>query len=188
LAVALRDQLPFLDRLLQTGTITVEHAAAVRDGLRGLDGELVTDAADGLVALARCTDPVELRKRLRDKAHAIDDRLAAQVERRARARMGLRLSDVGSHTALDGTLPAEDGAMVRLAMDLAIEADRHDGDTRSKAARHADVLIRWATDSCTARTAPVTAWPTTRTPSAPTCTSCAAPTSSPRSPTTPATS
>jgi hypothetical protein len=82
--------------------------------------------------------------------------------------MGLRLSDVGSHTALDGTLPAEDGALVRLAMDLAIQADRATStdptdntgqngspdqnggagtDRRSTAARQADVLIRWATDS-----------------------------------------
>jgi hypothetical protein len=97
--------------------VSVEHAAAVRDGVRGLDAEAVTDAADGLVALARCTDPVDVRKRLRDKAHAINDRLAAAAERRARQRMGLRLSDVGSHTAVDGTLagagrrdrPAGDG-------------------------------------------------------------------------------
>ena len=146
LAVALRDDLPFLHQLLQTGDITVEHAAAVRDGVRGLDPDLVTDAADGLTQLATCTDPVELRKRLRDKAHAIDDRLAAHAERRARERMGLRLTDVGTHTALDGTLAGQDGATVRLAMDLADEADRAEGDKRGKAARHADVLIRWATD------------------------------------------
>jgi hypothetical protein len=124
----------------------VEHAAAVRDGVRGLDAEAVADAADGLVALARCTDPVDVRKRLRDKAHAINDRLAAAAERRARQRMGLRLSDVGSHTAVDGTLAGADGATVRLAMDLAVEADRHAGDQRGKAARQADVLVGWATD------------------------------------------
>jgi hypothetical protein len=149
LAVALRDELPQIGQLLLAGTITVEHAAAVRDGLRGLDTDLIGKAADAIAQLAVCTDPVDLRTRLRDKAHAIDDRLAAQAERRARARMGLRLSDVGSHTALDGTLPAEDGATVRLAMDLAIEADRTrltDGQTRSTAARQAEVLIGWATD------------------------------------------
>jgi hypothetical protein len=100
LAVALRDDLPFIGELLLTGAVSVEHAAAVRDGVRGLDAEAVTEAADGLVALARCTDPVDVRKRLRDKAHAINDRLAAAAERRARQRMGLRLSDVGSHTAV----------------------------------------------------------------------------------------
>jgi hypothetical protein len=146
LAVALRDDLPFIGELLLTGEVSVEHAAAVRDGVRGLDAEAVTEAADGLVALARCTDPVDVRKRLRDKAHAINDRLAAAAERRARQRMGLRLSDVGSHTAIDGTLAGQDGATVRLAMDLAVEADRQAGDSRGKAARQADVLVGWASD------------------------------------------
>jgi hypothetical protein len=149
LAVALRDDLPFIDDLLLTGDITVEHAVAVRDGVRGLDTDLVREAADGLSALARCTDPIDLRKRLRDKAHSIDDRLAAAAERRARERMGLRISDVGSHTAIDGTLAGDEGATVRLAMDLAVEADRVDGDKRSRTARQADVLIRWANDYLT---------------------------------------
>jgi hypothetical protein len=154
LAIALRDDLPFLNDLLLAGHITVEHAAAVGEGVRGLDTDLVRDAADGLSALARCTDPVDLRKRLRDKAHAIDDRLAAAAERRARQRMGLRLSDVGSHTAIDGTLAGDDGAIVRLAMDLAVAADRIDGDTRSTPARQADVLIRWASESMTRQHGP----------------------------------
>jgi hypothetical protein len=47
LAVALRDDLPFIGELLLTGAVSVEHAAAVRDGVRGLDAEVVTEAADG---------------------------------------------------------------------------------------------------------------------------------------------
>ena len=60
--------------------------------------------------------------------------------------MGLRLSDVGAHTAVDGTLAGDDGATVRLAMDLAVEAAREAGDERGKAARQADVLVEWARD------------------------------------------
>jgi len=146
LATALRDELPAVGELLATGTITVEHAAAVVAGVRGLDGEIVRDAQLGLCDLARSVDPADLRTRLRDKAAAVDDRIAAEAERRARERMGLRLHDVGPHTAVDGTLAGEDGAMVRLAMDLAVEADREDGDRRGKAARQADVLVRWASD------------------------------------------
>ena len=37
--------------------------------------------------------------------------------------------------------------MVRLAMDLAVQADRTDGDRRGKAARQGDVLVRWAVES-----------------------------------------
>jgi hypothetical protein len=146
LATTLRDELPAVGELLGSGRITVEHAAAVRNGVRGLDRDIVREAEGGLCALAQITDPADLHKRLRDKAAAIDDRLAAEAERRARERMGLRLNDVGSHTAVDGTLPGDDGATVRLAMDLALEATRQAGDTRGKAARQADVLIDWARD------------------------------------------
>ncbi|MCY7365777.1 MAG: HNH endonuclease, partial [Frankiaceae bacterium] len=149
LATALRDDLPALGDLLAAGTITVEHASAVVAGVRGLDRDVVAEAQDGLCALAQVTDPVDLRKRLRDKAAAIDDRIAAEAERRARERMGLRLNDVGPHTSVDGTLAGDDGATVRLAMDLAIEAAREAGDQRGKAARQADVLVQWATDYLT---------------------------------------
>jgi len=151
LATTLRDDLPRLGDVLQQGSVTVEHAAAVVTGVRGLDREVVREAEDGLCALAQVTDPVDLRKRLRDKATAIDDRLAAEAERRARERMGLRLNDVGAHTAVDGTLAGDDGATVRLAMDVAVEAAREDGDQRGRAARQADVLVEWARDYLTRR-------------------------------------
>jgi hypothetical protein len=146
LATTLRDDLPVVGDLLIGGAITLEHASAVVTGVRGLDRDVVREAQDGLGALAQVTDPVDLRKRLRDKAAAIDDRIAADAERRARERMGLRLSDVGAHTAVDGTLAGDDGTTVRLAMDLAIEAAREAGDERGKAARQADVLVQWARD------------------------------------------
>lgn len=146
LATTLRDDLPAVDALLAAGSITVEHASAVVTGVRGLDRDVIREAQEGLGALAQVTDPVDLRKRLRDKAAAIDDKIAAEAERRARERMGLRLNDVGAHTAVDGTLAGDDGATVRLAMDLAIEAAREAGDKRGKAARQADVLVEWARD------------------------------------------
>ena len=146
LATSLRDDLPHIGDLLVGGHITREHAAAVVAGVRGLDRAVVREAEQGLGALAQVTDPVDLRKRLRDKAAAIDDRIAAEAERRARERMGLRLSDVGAHTAVDGTLAGDDGSTVRLAMDLAVEAARVAGDKRGKAARQADVLVQWAQD------------------------------------------
>ena len=149
LATALRDDLPGLGGVLGQGAVTVEHAAAVVAGVRGLDRDQVREAEQGLCALAQVCDPVDVRKRLRDKAAAIDDRIAAEAERRARERMGLRLSDVGPHTAVDGTLAGDDGATVRLAMDLATEAAREAGDTRGRAARQADVLVDWARDYLT---------------------------------------
>ncbi len=154
LATALRDDLPRLGEVLRRGGTTVEHAAAVMAGVRGLAGEVVREAEDGLCALAQTTDPVDVRKRLRDKAAAIDDRIAAEAERRARERRGLRLHDVGTHTAVDGTLAGDDGATVRLAMDLAVEAAREDGDKRGRAARQADVLVDWARDYLTRHQGP----------------------------------
>ena len=145
LATGLRDELPAVGGLLAAGEITVEHASAVLTGVRGLDAAVVSGAQEALCELARATDPADVRSRLRDKAAAVDDWIAAEVERKARERMGLRLSDVGAHTAaVDGTLAGEDGALVRLAMDLSVEADRAEGDRRGKAARQADVLVRWA--------------------------------------------
>ncbi|HEU0103260.1 MAG TPA: DUF222 domain-containing protein [Mycobacteriales bacterium] len=146
LARDLREDLPEVAALLAAGRISVEHAAAVAGGVRGLDRDLIRHAGDSLAALALVTDPVDLRRRLRDKAASIDDRLTADADRKARDRQHLRLSQVGAHTAVDGTLAGEDGATVRLAMALAAEAARTDGDTRSPTARNADTLVRWATE------------------------------------------
>lgn len=146
LAVQLRDDLPGLGELLQTGQITRAHASAVTGGVHGLDRDIVRDAQDGLCALAQATDPVSVRTQLRDKAHAVDDRLAAHAERKARDRMGLRLSQLGGNTVLEGNLAGDVGATVRLAFDLAVQAGRTDGDTRGRPARHADVLHDWAAD------------------------------------------
>ena len=142
----LREDLPEVNELLLTGQITLEHAAAVADGVRGLDRELIREAGGGLTALALVTDPTDLRKRLQDKAAALDDRLTADADRKARDRQHLKLAQVGGHTAVTGTLAGEDGATVRLAMSLAVEAQRTDGDTRSPSSRQADIFVQWATD------------------------------------------
>ena len=175
LAVELRDELPRLGAQLASGAVDVEHARAVLAGVRGLDRTLVRDTGDALCGLAATADPHTIRVSLRDKAHALDDRLAAQAARRAHDRRGLTVADVGAQTAVHGTLPAEQGALLRLALDLAVAADRRtasgtgtgtgtgDGgpppdkssdketaggllDGRSRAARQADVLLGWARD------------------------------------------
>ena len=84
LATALRDELPVVGELLAAGGISVEHATAVLAGVRGLDAEVVWEAQEALCELARAVDPAEVRSRLRDKAAAVDDRIAAEAERRAR--------------------------------------------------------------------------------------------------------
>jgi hypothetical protein len=77
LAVALRDEMPFIGELLLAGQITVEHAAAVRDGVRGLDADLITDAADGLDRAGPLHRPDRAAQTTAGQGHAIDDRLAA---------------------------------------------------------------------------------------------------------------
>lgn len=151
LAAELRDTLPQIGSLLRAGGTTLEHAAAVATGVRGLDESVVadTDAAGAFRALAAAATPPDIRTTLRDKACAIDPRLAADADRKARDRQGLRLSQVGAHTVVDGTIASQDGATVRLAFDLAVEAARTAGDTRGRAARSADVLLGWANDYLT---------------------------------------
>ena len=147
LATQLRDVLPRLGVALADGEVTVEHAAAVVSGVHGLDRDVVAAADEGLCGLARVSDPTSVRRTLRDKAAAVDDRLAADAERRARDRQGLRIGQTGATTVMDAVLAGEDGATVRQAMALQVEASRNDGDTRGLAARRADVLVRWATDA-----------------------------------------
>ena len=107
LAVQLRDDLPALGTAIVQGEITVEHARAALDGVRKLDPQIVRDAADGIVALASLVDPPSLRHTLREKAIAVDPRLAEEAARRAQARQGIRASEVGEHTVVDGTLAGE---------------------------------------------------------------------------------
>ncbi len=143
LAVSLRDDLPVLGAAVVQGRITVEHARAALDGVRKLDPKIVADAADGIVALAALVDPPSLRSTLRDKAIAIDPKLAEEAARRAEARQGIRVNEVGDHTAIDGTLAGEAGVRLRLALDLGAEKARVEGDTRGRAARNADVIDGW---------------------------------------------
>ncbi len=143
-AVRLRDELPALGALMAEGAITSEHAQAALAGVRGLDPQVITAASDGICNLAGLVDPASARRILRDKAVAVDPRLAEEAARRTKARQGVRVSEVGDHTALDGTLSGEDGELLRRALALGTDKARTEGDTRSRAARNADVLLDWA--------------------------------------------
>lgn len=60
LATTLRDELPVVGERLAAGAVTVEHAAAVVAGVRGLDPAIVREAEHALAALAQISDPVDL--------------------------------------------------------------------------------------------------------------------------------
>ena len=145
LATALREELPGVGALLRQGAITVEHARAAVAGTRGLDPRVVQDSDPAICALVTSTDPPTVRAYLRERAEAINPELGRESERRAHERRGLTLDQVGSSGGvLGGSLGVEDTEIVLLGLDLAVQADRSDGDLRSLRQRRADALVQWA--------------------------------------------
>ncbi len=145
LAGRLRDDLPALAVDLLAGATTVEHVQALAQATAGLDPDLVRAAGPALAALTRATDPGTIRRTVRERAESIDPRLAEHAARRQHERRGLHVSPLGgAGVVVNGTLAHEDGATLLHSLDLALEAGRVEGDTRSLAARRADVVVGWA--------------------------------------------
>ena len=153
LASALRDDVPQVDELLCDGATTLEHARAVVAGTRGLDRTVLADAQPAIVALVATTDPATVRTQLRERAEAIHPELGQEAERRAHARRGITASAHATGVSVGGGFGVEDGQQFLHGLDLAVEADRADGDPRSLPQRRADVLVQWARDAA-ARLAP----------------------------------
>ncbi len=144
LATALRDRLPAVGAALRAGDLSLEHARGAVAGVRGLATDVVRDNERAVLDLALVADPVGLETELRNRMIAIDDRLAAEAERRARDRAGLTVSPVGDRYVSKGNHDAETGSIIRRALELAQERMRQAGDDRPKAARREEALRRWA--------------------------------------------
>lgn len=153
LAHRLTHELPQLAALLRQGRTTIEHVRAAAAGTSGLDPTLVQDSDQAISVLAQHTDPTALRHQLRERAEAVNPELARQAERRAHDRRGFTLDHTGpSGFLLGGSLSVEDGQLLQHGLDLAVTADRTDGDTRSLRQRRADVLLNWARQEVATRT------------------------------------
>ncbi|HWG93626.1 MAG TPA: DUF222 domain-containing protein [Mycobacteriales bacterium] len=151
LAAALETDLPELGALLRDGATTVEHARAAVAGTRGLDPQLVHDSDEAICALVQATDPATVRAQLRERAEALNPELSRDAERRAHARRGFTVDDVGGTVVLGGSLGVEDGALLLLGLDLAVRADRGADDDRSLRQRRADVVVQWAREAAAQR-------------------------------------
>ena len=155
LAGRLRQDLTTLQDDLTAGRTTLEHVRAAAAGTAGLDPDLVASVGPALSALTQSVEPAVVRRELRRRAESIDPRLAEDAARRQHARRGLWVSQLpGTGVLLDGQLPDEDGAILLHSLDLAVEASRADGDTRSVPARRADVLLDWARQALHTLTGP----------------------------------
>jgi hypothetical protein len=150
LATTLRAELPQVEDLLCAGGTTLEHARAAVAGSRGLDPELLRDSQEAICALLTSTDPQATREQLRERAEALNPELGRAAERRAHARRGLTADAVPSGLLLGGSLGVEEGQVLLLGLDLAVQADRADGDARSLRQRRADALVQWARQAATA--------------------------------------
>ena len=145
LAVRVQSELPALGQALVDGETTLEHVRAVAAGVAGLDPQVVAESQEALVDLVAVAAPGQVRQELRERAEAIDPRLAAEAERKRQDRQGLYLDQVpGGSAFLGGQLAPEAAAVVLHGLDLQTEADRTAGDTRSLPARRAAALVGWA--------------------------------------------
>jgi hypothetical protein len=132
LARRLEEDLAPVGDLLRAGRISRAHAAAVVHGLRGLDPDMVASSLEAVCQAALSTDPSALAKRLRERAEAVSPQLAEEQRRRLEARTEFRMNEsYGGAWHVEGTLNAEDGALLQDVLNKRMEADRADGDTRA---------------------------------------------------------
>ncbi len=138
--VKLARQLPELEstsKALAAGEIGIEHALEIARATQDLG-----PAAEGeLLSVAKEKDPAEVRLAARDLRHRLDAdgmaRLAAEQYRKRRLRIyGLPDGMVG----LEGALPPEGGALLRLTLDRVSGPPAAD-DHRSPEQRNADAML-----------------------------------------------
>lgn len=154
LAAALRDDLPGVGAKVRAGDTTVEHARAAVAGTAGLDRDVVRDSDEAICGLLASTDPQTVRTELRERAEAISPELGRNAEKRAHERRGISLDPTKYGYLLGGSLGVEDGQIVELGFDLAIQADRTDGDRRTLSQRRADVIVQWARQAAAEQAGP----------------------------------
>ena len=148
LATRVQAELPALGQALVDGATTLEHVRAVAAGTAGLDPAVVAEVQESLTDLVAVAVPAQVRRELRERAEAIDPRLAAKAERKRQDRQGLYLDQVpGGSAFLRGQLAPEAAALVLHALDLQTARDRVTGDVRGLPARRADALVQWAQEA-----------------------------------------
>ena len=138
--VKLARQLPQLDqtqKALESGQIGIEHALEIA---RATD-DLGLAAEDELLKAAQTKDPAELRQTAREIRHRVDAkgmaRLAMELQRKRR----LHLYDLpDGMIGIDGALPPEGGAALRITLDSLIGVPPK-GDDRTQQQRQADALM-----------------------------------------------
>ena len=155
LAARVQSELPALGQALVEGSTTLEHVRAAASGLAGLDPAVIGQVQESLVDLVAVARPAEVRRVLRERAEAVDPRLAAEADRKRQDRQNLYLDQVpGGSAFLSGQLAPEAAAVVLHALDLQCETDRAAGDTRGLPARRADALVQWAQQALLALAGP----------------------------------
>lgn len=139
-AKGLRD-LPAVAAALADGRVRPAHAAAIVDGATLLGGEVIDECADVLLEAAAAGEPSRLRAALRGYGAAVDNpRAVREAERRAEGRWLDLASTFDGAVAVHGMLGAEDGALVKAAVD-ALSAPAGGDDDRSPTQRRADALV-----------------------------------------------
>ncbi len=138
--VKLARQLPVLgstSKALAAGEIGIEHAVEIARATQDLGL-----AAEGeLLSVAKEKDPAEVRLAARDLRHRVDaDGMARQAAEQYRKRR-LRVYDLqDGMVGLDGALPPEGGAALRLSLDSLVGIPPK-GDDRTSEQRQADALM-----------------------------------------------
>ncbi|HLQ61815.1 MAG TPA: DUF222 domain-containing protein [Candidatus Acidoferrales bacterium] len=137
--VKLARQLPELEstsRALAAGEIGIEHALEIARATQ----DLGLTAEGELLSVAKEKDPAEVRLAARDLRHRVDAdgmaRLAAEQYRKRRLRI-YNLAD--GMVGMDGALPPEDGAALRLTIE-SLAGIPPKGDDRTQEQRNADAL------------------------------------------------
>lgn len=132
-------RLPAVAQAVAAGEIRTEHVNVFAYGLKHIGDEIVTDAIDWLLGVAKTSEPGELfavMKQLRDAVYPeeLDDAWAKGADQQ---HFSVEPVPLGYHVS--GFLPTEIGARVRAVLD-SLAAPQGEGDSRSKDQRNVDAV------------------------------------------------
>ena len=138
--VKLARQLPELEetqKALEAGHIAMEHALEIA---RATD-DLGSAAEAELLRAAQTKDPAELRQTARELTHRVDAKGMARLAMEQQRKRRLHLCDLpDGMIGIDGALPPEGGAALRITLDSLIGVPPK-GDDRTHQQRQADALM-----------------------------------------------
>jgi hypothetical protein len=134
-------ELPQVEAAVEQGALGFQHAAVIAESADKVGSDSLLEHQQELVQRAESSDPSALRQEVRRVEHQVDrERMLRQAEWAHQSRYLHVNTQADGRVRVDGLLDSEGGAVLRTALDAAMDPGSHQDD-RSHRQRRADALV-----------------------------------------------